>query len=55
MTIPIEPIKIKQSMYLLIPKNIAQMIDLDESSKTSLVVKNDNTKCTLEYHIRSKS
>jgi len=55
MTITIEPIKIKQSTYLLIPKNIVQMIDFDDSSKISLVVKNDENKCTLEYHISSKS
>jgi len=53
MSITIEPTKIKQSFYLLIPKNIAQLIDINDSTKFSLKITNDGNKKVLEYYIGS--
>ncbi len=51
MAISIAPVRIKQSVYLLVPKNIVELIDLGDSSRISLEVKNDGKGCTLEYHL----
>jgi hypothetical protein len=53
MSITIEPTKIKQSFYLLIPKNIAELIDINDNTKFSLKITNDGTKKVLEYYIGS--
>jgi len=51
MSIIIEPTKIKQSFYLLIPKNIAELIDINDRTKFSLKIKEDGSKKVLEYYI----
>jgi len=51
MTIIIEPTKIKQSFYLLIPKNIVDLIDIKDNTKLSLKVKNVGKTQILEYQI----
>ena len=51
MTIEIEPTKIKQSFYLLIPKNIANLINIQDSTKLTLNVKNTETGQVLEYRL----
>jgi hypothetical protein len=53
MSITIEPTKIKQSFYLLIPKNIAELIDINDNTKFSLKITNDGNKKILEYYIGS--
>ena len=51
MSIIIEPTKIKQSFYLLIPKNIAELVDIKDNTKFSLKITNDGNKKILEYYI----
>lgn len=51
MSIIIEPTKIKQSFYLLIPKNIANLINIDDRTKFSLKIKENGAKQVLEYYI----
>jgi hypothetical protein len=51
MSIIIEPTKIKQSFYLLIPKNIAELIDIDDRTKFSLKIKDNGAMKVLEYYI----
>jgi hypothetical protein len=50
MSIIIEPTKIKQSFYLLIPKRIADMVDIDAKTKFSLKIKSESKHRVLEYY-----
>jgi len=52
MPIEIKPTKIKQSFYLLIPKNIANLIDIKDNSKLILDIKNSDKAKILEYRIQ---
>ncbi len=52
MTIEIKPTKIKQSFYLLIPKSIANLIDIEDDSKLSLNIKNSDKGKILEYRLK---
>ena len=52
MTVRITPTQIKQSTYLLVPKNIADMIEIDENTIFLLTVKPNGKNHTLEYHIQ---
>jgi len=51
MTITVTPTKIKQSLYLLIPKNIVDLIDVNNKTKFkfSLKIKQNGKKHFLEY------
>ena len=51
MPIEIQPTKIKQSFYLLIPKNIANLINIQDSSKLTLDIKNTKNGQVLEYSL----
>ena len=51
MTILLEPTKIKQSFYLLIPKSIVDLIDIDDKTKLSLTIKKVGKNQVLEYQI----
>jgi len=51
MPIEIKPTKIKQSFYLLVPKNIANLINMEDNSKLSLDVKNSDKGRILEYRL----
>jgi len=51
MAIIIEPTKIKQTFYLLIPKNIAELVDIKSDTKFKLNMKKSGTKNVLEYVI----
>ena len=53
MSIIIEPTKIKQSFYLLIPKNIAELVDIKDNTKFSLKITNEANKKILEYYMGS--
>jgi len=55
MTIVIQPTKIKQSFYLLIPKNIVDLIDIKDNTKLSLKVKKIGKNQALEYEINEKT
>jgi len=52
MTIEIKPTKIKQSFYLLIPKNIANLIDIEDDSKLVLAITNSDKIKILEYRLK---
>jgi len=49
MTITVRPTRIKQSLYLLIPKNIVDLIDVNNKTKFSLKIKQNGKKRVLEY------
>jgi len=55
MTIILEPTKIKQSFYLLIPKNIVDLIDIKENTKLSLNLKKSGKNQVLEYEINGEN
>ncbi len=52
MAIEIEPTKIKQSFYLLIPINIAKLINIKDNTKLSLDIKNTDKGKVLEYRLK---
>ena len=54
MSIQIEPTKIKQTFYLLIPKSVADLADISDNTKFSLKIRNDGSKQVLEYQIGDK-
>jgi len=49
MTIIIEPIRIKQSVYLLIPKSIAELVEIKADTKLSLTIAKEENKQILRY------
>jgi hypothetical protein len=51
MPITVKPTKIKQSFYLLIPKDIAELIDIKDSSHLLLDIKTSQTGKVLEYSL----
>ena len=51
MSISIKPTQIKQSVYLLVPKSIVDLIEIEKKSKLSLNVKKNGHKHILEYSI----
>ena len=51
MSIIIEPTKIKQTFYLLIPKNIAKLVDIHDHTKFKLNMKKSGVKQILEYEM----
>jgi len=54
MTIILEPTKIKQSFYLLIPKNIVDLIEIKDNTKLTLNIKKVGKTQILEYEINDK-
>ena len=53
MTIEIKPTKIKQSFYLLVPKNIANLLNMENNSELSLDIKNTENVKILEYRLKA--
>jgi hypothetical protein len=51
MTIRIKPTKIKNSTYLLVPKDIAELVDIDDTTKFSLKIKQNGKRPVLEFQI----
>ncbi len=51
MAIKVSPTRIKDSTYLLVPKRIADMIELKANAKLSLRIKSKSEKPVLEYCI----
>jgi len=49
--VKIGPVKIKESLYLLVPKRIADMIELKANAKLTLRLKSHSAKQVLEYCI----
>jgi len=54
MSIQLEPTMIKQSVYLLVPKSIASLVELDGTSLVSLSIKKIDGENILEYKISKK-
>jgi len=52
MTIQIEPTMIKQSIYLLVPKNIAEFIEINKTTMFSLTIEQNQKKCILKYEFK---
>jgi hypothetical protein len=52
MPIKIEPTMIKQSFYLLVPKNIAAFVEINKETLFSLSVEQNKKKCCLKYEFR---
>ena len=46
-----EPTKIKQSIYLLVPKNIADLVEINGKTKVRFALKKSQNKHILEYTI----
>ncbi len=53
MTISIKPTQIKQSFYLLVPKSIVDLIEIEKKSKLTLNLKKSGQKHVLEYVIEN--
>lgn len=53
MTISIKPTQIKQSVYLLVPKSIVDLIEIEKKSKLTLHLKKNGHKHVLEYVIEN--
>jgi hypothetical protein len=51
MAIRIKPTKIKNSAYLLIPKDIADLVEIDNMTKFSLKIKQNGKRPVLEFQI----
>jgi hypothetical protein len=49
MTIKLAPTKIKKSLYLLVPKNIADLVEIDKKTMVSLSIKKIQNENILEY------
>jgi hypothetical protein len=52
MAIEIKPTKIKETYYLRIPKNIVDLINIDNSSRLFLDLKNSENDKVLEYILK---
>ncbi len=52
MTLTIGPIRIKETLYLRIPKDIVNMIDAGDETQFSLKIKLNGRKHVLEYQIK---
>jgi len=55
MGIQLTPTKIKGSKYLLIPKDLAQLLEIDDKSVLNLTVEDSDKGQRLIYSIREKS
>jgi len=51
MSITIKPTRIKQSVYLLVPKSIVDLIELEKKTLLSLTLKKSGQKHILEYSL----
>ncbi len=49
MAIKVQPTKIKQSVYLLVPKDIAELVDISDKTTFTLHIRRNGKKQTLEY------
>ena len=51
MAITIKPTKIKQSVYLLVPKSIVELIEIEKKTQLNLNVKKNGHRHVLEYSL----
>ena len=49
MPVTVKPTMIKQSVYLLVPKDIAELVDISKKTKFALHIKKAGKKTSLEY------
>ncbi|OLB72600.1 hypothetical protein AUI06_00985 [archaeon 13_2_20CM_2_52_21] len=54
MAIELTPTRIKGSKYLLIPKDLAQLLEIDDQSILNLTIEETNQGQRLVYSIREK-
>ena len=54
MVITIKPTKIKQSVYLLVPKAIVELIEIEKKTMLTLNLKKNGHKHVLEYSLEEK-
>ena len=55
MAIRLTPTKIKGSKYLLIPKDLAQLLEIDDDSVLNLTIEESEKGQRLVYSIRERS
>jgi hypothetical protein len=55
MVIQLTPTRIKGSKYLLIPKDLAQLLEIDDGSVLNLTIEDTDKGQRLVYSIRQKS
>jgi hypothetical protein len=55
MPIQLSPTRIKGSKYLLIPKDLAQLLEIDDKSILNLTIEDTDKGQRLVYSIREKS
>jgi hypothetical protein len=55
MPIQLTPTRIKGSKYLLIPKDLAQLLEIDDKSILNLTIEDTDKGQRLIYSIRAKS
>ena len=55
MPIQLTPTRIKGSKYLLIPKDLAQLLEIDDKSVLSLTIEETDHNQRLVYSIQEKS
>lgn len=55
MPIQLTPTKIKGSKYLLIPKNLVKLLEIDDKSVLNLTIEDTNEGQKLIYSVREKT
>jgi len=55
MAIQLTPTRIKGSKYLIIPKDLAQLLEIDDESVLNLTIEDTDKGQRLVYSIRQKS
>ncbi len=55
MAIQLTPTKIKGSKYLLIPKDLAQLLEIDDNSVLNLTIEDSSKGQRLVYSIRERA
>lgn len=54
MTLKIRPVKLKQSIYLRVPSNIADLIGMDAEAQVTLRIEEQNEQFLLVYAVRKQ-
>ena len=53
LTVLVKPTKAKESLYLLIPKDIAELMDINNKTHFTLTVQNGDKGKRLEYNVKN--
>jgi len=54
MVIILEPTRIKQSVYLLVPKSVAELVEIKANTKLSLTITKEGNKHILQYQFTTR-